>query len=139
MDIAIAGFQYFLAVLVGLIVAVFPTLLVSWAIFPSDGPVGEGLTILFIHILACCALVPAYVYLMTLHRRGAKSPKERVYDHILRGSVIVAGCFFCFMAVKLPTMMMTKLIACLVTLALCAWAAIPALWNRIGVRYVAVA
>ena len=131
MNSVIAGLQYVVAVFVGLVMAVLPTLLVSWAIFPSDGPVGEGLIILFIHLLACCALVPVYVYLMTLHRQGRKFFRRLfVYDLILRSSVIVASCFVCFMAVKLPTMIVTKLIACFITVLLSAWALIPTLLNR---------
>ena len=131
MSIVIAGLQYFVAVFVGLVIAVFPTILVSWSVFPSDGPIGEGLMIMLIHLLACCALVPAYIYLMTLHRQGRRDIRRLlVYDLILRSSVIVAGCFVCFMAVKLPTMMVTKLIACFITALLSAWAIIPALWNR---------
>jgi hypothetical protein len=131
MDIAVAGLQYFVAIFVGLVIAVVPTILVIWAVFPSDGPIGEGLMILFIHLLACCTLVPAYVYLMSLHRQGRRDVRRLlVYDLILRSSVIVAGCFVCFMAVKLPTMIVTKLIACFLTALLGAWAIIPALWNR---------
>jgi hypothetical protein len=131
MNSVIAGLQYGVAALVGLVIAVLPTLLLSWAILPSDGPIGEGFIILFIHLLACCALVPVYVYLMKLHRQGRKGLRKLfVYDLILRISVIVAGCFVCFTAIKLPTMIATKLVTCPPAVLISAWALIPSLWNR---------
>ena len=123
--------QYLGAVVVGLIIAFLATGLISYAIFPPDGPIGEGVVMLFIYLLACCVCVPGYVALMSLHRRGRRNTRGLVAcEVILRTSIIVGACLFCFMAVMLPTMLTTKWLACIVGVFACAWAIKPALWDE---------
>lgn len=117
------GLQYLLAAVLGVIMAVFPTLLISWAILPPDGPIGEGFIIMFIHLLSCCACVPAYVALMALHKSGRRDTRKLLACVIgLRISMVIAGCFLCFMAIKLPTRVVTKLLFCLLPVFALAWA-----------------
>lgn len=48
MKLVTTGLQYIVAVLLGLVMAVLPTGLVSWAVLPPDGPIGEGF-IIYVH------------------------------------------------------------------------------------------
>jgi len=52
MGMLLAGVEYFAAALVGMVMAIFPTVLVSYAIFPPDGPIGEGFAIMLIYFIA---------------------------------------------------------------------------------------
>jgi hypothetical protein len=126
-----AGLQYLVAVLTGLTVAFLATGLTSYVIFPPDGPIGEGISIMLIYLLSCCVCVPGYVALMTLHRQGRRDTRRLIAcDVILRASVIVGACLLSFMLVKLPTAMVTKWLACFVGVFTCAWAIKPAVWEQ---------
>ena len=131
MRIATAGLQYLVAGLLGLVMAVLPTALVSWAVFPPDGPLGEGFIIIAILLVFCCACVPGYVALMALHRKGRRDTRRLVACEIgLRLSMVVAGAFLCFMAIKLPTRPVTKWFFCLLAVSALAWAINPKSWGR---------
>ena len=126
-----AGLEYLLAVLTGLTVAFLATDLISYIIFPPDGPVGEGIFMLFIYFLSCCVCLPGYVSLMALHRQGRRDTRRLLAcDVILRASVIVGACLFSFMLVKLPTATFTKWLVGSVGVCACAWAIKPALWEQ---------
>jgi hypothetical protein len=126
MDTVKAGLQYLGAALVGLIIAFLATGLISYAMFPPDGPIGEGLVMMLIYLLSCCICVPGYVALMAMHRRGSRETRGLIASEvILRASVIVGACLFCFVTVELPTMMVTKWLACSVGVFACAWALGP--------------
>jgi len=68
----LAGMEYLMAGLVGLVMAMIATALISIAIFPADGPIGEGFAMMFIYFICCCACVPGYAALMNLHRAGRR-------------------------------------------------------------------
>ncbi|WP_158786668.1 hypothetical protein [Granulicella sp. L46] len=122
----LAGAEYFAAALVGLVMAIFPTLLVTYAIFPPDGPIGEGFAIMFIYFIAFCACVPGYAALMRLHRQGRTDTRGLITcEIILRTSFLVPACFICFMAIKLPTATVTKWLTCLAAAPFGAWAIKP--------------
>jgi hypothetical protein len=121
-----AGVEYFAAGLVGLVVAFLLTGLVSIAIFPQDGPLGEGFAIIFIYLIVVCACVPGYVTLMSLHRQGRRYTKGLIAcEMILRASFFAAACFIGFMAIKLPTSIVTKWITCFIVAPFGAWAIRP--------------
>lgn len=118
--------QYFGAGLVGLVIAILPTALVSYAILPPDGPIGVGFIIILIYLISCCACVPGYIVLMTRYRQGRRDTRKLIASEIiLRTSVIVAACFICFMIVRLPTAMVTKWVACLAAMPAGVWAIKP--------------
>ena len=131
MKTVIAGLQNLLGGLLGLVIAVLPTLLISWIFLPDDGPPGEGFAIMFFYLVSCCVCVPAYVGLMALHRKGQRSSRKLIACEIgLRLSMIVAGCFLCFMAIKLPTRVVTKSLFCLLPVLAIAWAANTNSWEK---------
>lgn len=131
MRTVITGLQYLVGGLLGLVMAILPTLLVSQAILRPDGPVGEGFTIMFIYFLSCCACVPVYVALMSLHRKGQRGTRKLIACEIcLRISMVVAACFLCFMAIKLPTRIMTKALFCLLPVFALTWAGKSGFWER---------
>lgn len=131
MKTVITGLQNLMAGLLGLVMAVLPTLLLSWIFLPADGPPGEGFVILFFYPVSCCVCVPAYVGLMALHRKGQRYTRKLVaYEIGLRLSMVVAGCFLCFMAIKLPTRVMTKSLFCLLPVFAIAWAANTHSWEQ---------
>lgn len=131
MKAVITGFSYIVGGLLGLVMAVLPTLLVSWAVLPSDGPPGEGFVILLFYVVSSCACVPGYVALMALHRGGRRDTRKLIACEIgLRLSMIVAMGFLCFMAIKLPTRLVTKSLFCLVAVFALAWAINPKSWGR---------
>jgi hypothetical protein len=126
MSMVLAAAEYFAAVLVGLVIALLPTLIVIWAVFPADGPPGEGFAIIFIYFVSACLCIPGYVKLMSLHRRGRKGSRGLIACEImLRTSFLVAACFVCFMAIRLPTTIVTKWITCLAASPVGAWAIKP--------------
>jgi len=126
MNIALAGVEYFAAGLVGLVIAIFPALLISDAIFRSDGSIGEGFAIMFIYFISLCACVPGFATLMRLHRQGRRDTQGLIAcEIILRTSFLVAACFICFMAIKLPTSIETKWLTCLAAAPFGAWAIKP--------------
>jgi hypothetical protein len=126
MAMVLAGMEYFAAALVGLVIAFLPTGLVSYAIFGSDGPPGEGFAIMLIYFLLVCACVPGYAFLMNLHRQGRRDSRRLIAcEIILRTSFLVAVCFICFMAIKLPTSLVTKWSTCLAATPFGAWAIKP--------------
>jgi hypothetical protein len=126
MGMLLAGVEYFAAALVGMVMAIFPTVLVSYAVFPPDGPIGEGFAIMLIYFIAFCACVPGYAVLMRLHRQGRRDTRGLIASEIiLRTSFLVAACFICFMAIKLPTAIGTKWLTCLAVAPLGAWAIKP--------------
>ena len=132
MRAAITGFQYLVSGLLGFVMAFLPTLLISWAIFPPDGPIGEGLTIMAIYFVSSCVCIPCYVALMALHREGRRDTRMLVAGEIgLRISMVVAGSFLCFMAVKLPTQVPTKALFCLLPAVALAWSINPKSWNPV--------
>lgn len=111
--------------------AILPTLLVSWAVLPSDGPPGEGFVIMLILLVSCCACIPGYVALMALHLKGRRDTRRLVACEIgLRLSMVAAGSFLCFMAIKLPTRLATKSLFCLLPVFALAWAINPKSWRR---------
>ena len=125
------GLQYLVGMLTGLIMAFLATGLVSYAIFPPDGPVGEGLIMLVIYLFFCCACVPGYVFLMDLHMRGRTDSRRLVACEVmLRASVIVGASLLCLILVKLPTATTTKWFACVVGVFACTWAISPAFWRH---------
>ncbi len=131
MKTVIAGLQNLLAGLLGLVMAVLPTLLLSWIFLPADGPPGEGFAVLFFYLVSSCTCVPAYVGLMALHRKGQRDTRKLVaYEIGLRLSMVVAGCFLCFMAIKLPTRAMTKSLFCLLPVFAIAWAVNTHSWEQ---------
>jgi hypothetical protein len=122
----LAGVEYLAAGLVGLVIGLIATGLVSYAIFPPDGPIGEGIAMLFIYLIVACACVPGYVALMRLHRRGRRDTRGLIVcEIILRTSFLVAACFICFMVIKLPTAIVTKWLTCFATAPVGAWAIKP--------------
>ncbi|CAN5424538.1 hypothetical protein BH10ACI4_BH10ACI4_05740 [soil metagenome] len=122
----LAGLEYFAAVLIGLMIAFLPTLLVSWAILPPDGPPGEGFAILLLYFVFACFCVPGYAKLMSLHRQGRKDTRGLIAcEIILRISFLVAACFIGFIAIKLPISILTKWITCLAVIPVGAWAIKP--------------
>ncbi len=131
MKAVITGLSYIVGGLLGFVMAVLPTLLVSWAVLPSDGPPGEGFVILLFYVVSSCACVPGYVALMALHREGRRDTRKLVACEIgLRLSMVVAGSFLCFMAIKLPTRPVTKSLFCLLAVSALAWAINPKSWGR---------
>ncbi|WP_419806252.1 hypothetical protein [Terriglobus sp.] len=131
MGSVIKGLQYFLAGLLGLVMAVLPTVLICWLILPPDGPVGEGFIIMPIHLFSRCACIPSYVALMGLHRNGRRNTRKLVACEVgLRLSATIAACFVCFMVIKLPTHLSTKLVFCLLAAFVLAWSLNPKTWEE---------
>jgi hypothetical protein len=130
MKTAATGLQYLLAGLVGMVIACLPTSLLSYAVLPPDGPIGEGFVIMLIYLVCCCACVPGFFVLMRLHMQGRRDTRLLIAcELILRASVVVAAGFFCFVTIKLPTRMEAKCIVCLVSLPVVVWAINPASWQ----------
>ena len=131
MNAMLMGLEYLLAALAGLVIAIFPVGLLSYAILPPDGPIGEGFIILLMYLISCCACIPGFVALMALHREGRRSTRKLIAcEVLLRISVFIAACFICFMAIRLPTAVMTKWIACFAAIPAGGWAINPASWNQ---------
>ena len=131
MSTLIKGLQYLVAGLLGLVMAVAPTISASWIFLPADGPPGEGFVILFFYLVSCCACIPIYVALMSLHRRQRRATRKLIaYEVGLRLSMVVATCFLCFMAIKLPTRIATKTLFSIPPVLALAWAANPLSWER---------
>jgi hypothetical protein len=126
MSKVLAGVEYLAAGLVGLVIAFVLTGCVSYAIFPSNGPVGEGFAMMLIYFIFLCACVPGFATLMRLHRQGRKDTRGLIAcEIILRSSFLVAACFVCFMGIKLPISIWTKGVACCVAAAFGVWAIKP--------------
>ncbi len=122
----LAGVEYFAAGLVGFVIAFFPSAFVSYVIFPPNGPLGEGFAIIFIYFIIVCACVPGYARLMSLQRRGRSDTRGLIAcEIILRTSFVAAACFICFMAIRLPTNIVTKWVTCLAAMPLGVWAIKP--------------
>ena len=122
MEPVITGLQNLLAGLLGFVIAVLPTLLLGWVFLPADGPPGEGFVILLFYLVSCCVCVPFYVGLMALHRKGRRGTRKLIACEIgLRLSMVVAGCFLSFMAIKLSTHITTKLLFCLLPVLAIVW------------------
>ena len=120
--------EYFAAGLVGLVMAFILTGCVSYAIFPPDGPIGEGISMILIYFAVVCACVPGYAALMRLHKLGRRDTRVLIAcEVILRTSFFVVACFIGFMAIKLPTAVLTKWLTCLAIAPLGAWAIKPPL------------
>ncbi len=99
---------------------------VSYVVFPKDGPLGEGFAIMLIYLIVVCACIPSYAILMSLHRRGRRdTPGLIASEVILRASFFAAACIVCFMAIKLPTTIVTKWVTCLAAVPLGVWAIKP--------------
>lgn len=131
MNAVSTGFSYFVAGLLGLVMAFLPTAVISWIILPPDGPVGEGLLIMLIYILCSIACIPGYVALMALHREKQRDTRILIACEVgLRLSMSVAGGFLCFMAIKLPTSASTKFIFCLLAALTLAWSLNPRTWSQ---------
>ena len=126
MGTVLAGVEYIAAVLVGLVIAFIATGLVSYAIFPPDGPVGEGIAMLFIYFISSCACVPGYTALMRLHRQGRRDTRGLIAcEVILRVSFAIAACLICFLAIKLPMGIASKWLTCLAAAPAGTWAIKP--------------
>ena len=86
---------------------------------------------MFILLVFSSACIPGYLALMALHRKGRRDTRKLVACEVgLRLSMVLAGGFLCFMAIKLPTQFVTKLVFCLLAVCALAWAVNPKSWER---------